>query len=98
MQWLLKPTARLFLHMNNQWNASNSLIEAFGTFFLLSYVKIINTSFDILMPVQLHNVSGQVVGLYSYYNGSIQYFGREHTPYAVLAIFMFITFNLIPLL
>ena len=50
------------------------------------------------MPVQVYNVSGQVVGLYVYYNGSLKYFGRDHLPYAMLAIFMFTTFNLGPLL
>jgi hypothetical protein len=50
------------------------------------------------MPIQLRNVSGQVVGLYVYYNGSLEYLGRDHLPYAVLAIFMFTTFNLMPLL
>ena len=98
VQIFSKPAVWLFTYFNHQWRASNSLIEAFGTFLLLSYVKIINTSFDILMPVQLHNVSGKVVGLYTYYNGSLEYFGQDHLPYAVLAIFMFFTFNLVPLL
>ena len=98
VQLLWKPMAFFFTRLNHQWKASNSLIEAFGTFFLLSYVKIINTSFEILTPVQLYNVSGQVVGLYSYYNGSLKYFGRDHLPYAVLAILMFVIFNLMPLL
>ena len=50
------------------------------------------------MPTTVYNVSGQVVGLYVYYNGSMEYFGHDHLPYAVLAVFMFITFNLMPLL
>ena len=95
---VFKPLVWLFARFNHQWNASTSFIEAFATFILLSYVKVINTSFDILMPTQLYNVSGQVVGRYVYYNGSLEYFGRDHLPYAVLAIFMFITFNLLPLL
>ena len=99
VQFLWKPAARLLFCVSQQWeNISNSLIQAFGTFILLSYVKVINVSFNILMPVQLYNVSGQVVGLYVYYNGSQEYFGRDHLPYAVLAIFMFTTFNLMPLL
>ena len=98
VQSFWKPMAWVFLRFSSHWNASNSLIEAFGTFFLLSYVKIINTSFDILMPVEVHNVTGQIVGLHLYHNGSLEYFGSEHIPYAVLAIFMLITFNLIPLL
>ena len=98
IQFLWRPATWLFTRVSKQWKTSNSLIQAFGTFILLSYVKIINTSFDILMPVQLHNVSGQVVGLYVYYNGSQEYFGRDHLPYAVLAIFMFTIFNVLPLL
>ena len=97
VQFLWRPAARIFTRISKQWKTSNSLIQAFGTFILLSYVKVINTSFDILMPVQLHNVSGQVVGWYVYYNGSLEYFGRDHLPYAVLANFMFTTFNLMPL-
>ena len=99
VQFLWRPAARLLFRVSQQWeNISNSLIQAFGTFILLSYVKTIYVSFDILMPVKLYNVSGQVVGLYVYYNGSQEYFGRDHLPYAVLAIFMFTTFNLLPLL
>ena len=97
VQLFFKPIGWLFTHFNHQWNASTSLIEAFATFILLSYVKVINTSFDILMPTQLYNVSGQV-GLYTYYNGSMDYFGHDHLPYAVLAIFMFIIFNIVPFL
>ena len=98
VQSCFKPLVWLFARFNHQWKASNSLIEAFATFIMLSYVKIINTSFDILMPVQVHNVTGRVVGLYTYYNGSLEYFGYDHLPYAVLAIFMFIVFNLVPFL
>ena len=55
VQLLWKPAAWLITHFSHQWRVSNSLIEAFGTFILLSYVKITNISFDILMPVQLYN-------------------------------------------
>ena len=99
VQFLWRPAAWLLFCVSQQRNnISNSLIQAFGTFILLSYVKVINVSSDILMPVQLYNVSGQVVGLYVYYNGSLEYFGRDHLPYAVLAIFMFTTVNLMPFL
>ena len=97
-QFLWKPAGWLFTRINRQWKTSTSLIEAFGTFFLLSYVKISNTSFDILIPVQLYNVSGNTVGFYVYYNGSMEYFGNDHLPYAMLAILMFVIFNLMPLL
>ena len=98
IRFIWKPVAFVFNHFNQQWRPSNSLIEAFATFILLSSVKMINTSFDILMPIQVHNMTGDVVGLYIFYNGSMKYLGHDHLPYAVLAIFMFTTFNLVPLL
>lgn len=69
IQCLCKPAQSLLSCINHQKGTSTSLIEAFGTFLLLSYVKIINTLFDILMPVQLYNVSGDMVGWHLYYNG-----------------------------
>ena len=98
VQFLLKPVVWVLTRFDRRWNTSNSLIEAFATFILLSYVKIVNTSFDILMPVDVHNVSGKTVGQYVFYNGSMEYFGKEHLPYGILALFMFTTFNLVPLL
>ena len=41
---------------------------------------------------------GSVVGIYLYYDGSIEYFGKKHLPYAILAVFVALTFILFPLL
>ena len=49
----------------------------------MSYVKVLNTSVDILMPAQVYNASGIVVGVYVYYDGSLEYIGRDHLPYAL---------------
>ena len=98
VQLLWKPAGWLIARIGHRWKISSSLIKPFGTFLLLAYVKIANTSFDILIPARLYNVSGNAIGPYLYYNGSMEYFGSEHLPYGVLAIFMFTTFNLTPLL
>ena len=98
VQIMWKPMAWLFAKLNKDKGINTSLIEAFGTFFLLSYVKIVNTSVDLLMPVRGINVTGNVVGKFLYYNGSLEHFSPSHMPYALLAIFMFIAFNLVPLL
>ena len=50
------------------------------------------------MPVQAVNMAGHVIGTYPYYDGSLEYFGLEHRPYAILALLMFVLFNLMPLL
>ena len=46
----------------------------------LSHVKVLNTSVEILMPTQVYNASGIVIGAYAYYNGSLEYFGHDHLP------------------
>ena len=43
-------------------------------------------------------MNGSVVGIYLYYDGSIEYFGKKHLPYAILALFVIITFVLFPLM
>ena len=98
-QNLWKPVAQLLAWINKQSVVTDiSLIKVFSTFFLLSYVKVVNTSLDLLMPVQVVNMSDHVLGTYTYYNGSLEYFGPEHRPYAILALLMFVLFNLMPLL
>ena len=88
--------AWLYAKFDKECAGSISLIEVFSTFFLLSYVKVTNTSLDLLMPVQVVNITGHVLGTYTYYNGSLEYFGPEHRPYAFLAIIVFTIFNLVP--
>ena len=43
-----------------------------------------------------HHLS--VVGIYLYYDASIEYFGKKHLPYVILAVFVALTFILFPLL
>ena len=41
-----------------QLNLRSSLVEAFATFLLLSYVKFLDVSFDLLVPTYTHDVHG----------------------------------------
>ena len=58
---LWKPFNRCFARLNRQWDIKGSLIGAFATFFLLSYVKMLNVSFNLLTPVSLYTVNGTTV-------------------------------------
>ena len=96
-QLLCKPMTRLFTWFRKESMTSVSFIEVFCTFFLLSYVKILNTSLNLLTPVQVVNMTGHIVDTYTYYDGSVEYFGSEHMPYAILAICICVTVNIMPL-
>jgi hypothetical protein len=91
---LYKPFVSFFTRFRRQWNIRNSLVDAFATFFLLSYVKILSVSTDLLLPVA---VNGQNDRLYLFNQGDVAYFSRQHLPYACLALFFLLTFTLLPM-
>ena len=93
-----RPVYRALMCIRQEWNIRGSLIQAFASFFILSYVKILGVSLDILTPVSLKTVEGKELPLYVYSDGDLLYFGREHLPYGILALAMLTVFNLFPLL
>ena len=95
---MYSPLHRYAEHLRNQLDVRSSIVEAFATFLLLSYVKLLSVSFDFLVPTHVYNINGSLVGMYLYYDATIEYFGDKHLPYAVLALFVMLVFILFPLL
>jgi len=96
--WLWKPFLRCCIHFRRQWDIRNSLVDAFATFLLLSYVKFLSVSFDILAPSFVWNMTLASQPTVLYYDGSVEYFSKEHLPYAILAITVLLVFTLLPIL
>ena len=97
--WLWKPLHASFVGFRREWNIKGSLINAFATFLLLSYVKFLSTSFSLLIPVQVFTIHGKALNkLYLYFDGTVEYFGQEHLPFALLALVVLVVFNLFPLI
>ena len=96
--WLWRPFLKCCFHFRRQWNIQSSLVDAFATFLLLSYVKFLSVSFDILTPAFVYNKSGRFVATVTYYDGRVKYFGKDHLPYAVLAITVLLVFTVLPIL
>ena len=62
-------------------------------------MKFLSVSFDLLAPVYTFNIYGQKSNkLYLYWDGTVEYFGSEHLPYAILALAVLVLFNFLPLL
>ena len=83
-----KPFQTVFSFFKEKWNIRTSVIDAFGTFFLFSNMKLLSITFDLLAPTtifELHE-SGFNHSLGLYYAADIEYFGSEHLPYAILAL------------
>ena len=95
---LWKPFRICFARLQRQCDIQTSLIEAFASFLLLSYVKFLSVSFDLLALVNVYNVSGETMETYLYFDGTVEYFGKQHLPYAILAIVVLSIFIIFPLL
>ena len=100
--WLWRPFHRCCVRFTRIMDIQSSIIKAFATFLLLSYVKLLNTTLDILLPVKLYhydiNPSKDSHGWYVYYDASYQYFSKDHLPYAIMSIVIFLVFCLSPLI
>ena len=84
--------------MRQQCNIRSSIIDAFATFCVLSYIKLLNTSMDLLTATYIRNEYGHFVGYFLFNDATIHYLGPQHKPYAVLAIGVILVGILSPLL
>ena len=96
--WLCRPAYTCFRHFREEWDIKTSLIGAFATFYLLSYVKILSISADLLTPSRFYDINGNLGECFFRYNATMRYFGREHWPYGVLAILVCTVFNVLPMI
>ena len=98
--WLWRPFHRCCVRFTRTMDIQSSIIKAFATFLLLSYVKLLNTTLDILLPVKLYHINPNKdgYGWYVYCDASYQYFSKDHLPYAIMSIVIFLVFCLSPLI
>ena len=75
-----------------------SMIDVFATFLLLSYGRIMSVSTNLLVFTSVVNSKGIFRGRYLYYDSSYEFFGRDHLPYGILALFILTCSNILPLL
>ena len=98
--WLWRPFHRSCVRFTRIMDIQSSIVKTFATFLLLSYVKLLNTTLDILLPVKLYHITSNKndYGWYIYYDASYQYFSKNHLPYAITSIALFIVFGVSPLI
>jgi hypothetical protein len=96
---LWRPFRELLSVLWRKWDVKTSMIDVFATFFFLSYVRLLSVSFDLLIPTRVYNFYpdhyNYTLGLL--YAGHIEYFGKEHLPYALLALGVLSIFVILPL-
>ena len=93
---LWRPFRALLATFRDSMDIRTSIIDSFATFFLLSFIKVLNVTSDILIPTQIYKLGSNTSTFGVYYSPTVVFFGEEHLPYAILAIFILTLFVCIP--
>ena len=94
-----KPFLKCFHHIRRSIDPKTSIIDAFASFILLSYVKIMLVAGTILLPTNLYNDRGHKLStLVLYYSTNVRFFHKKHLPYAIPFIFILLIFTAIPVI
>ena len=98
--WIWKPFQRIFSSINKNWEIQGSIVNALATFLLLSFLKVLDVSFDLLVYSEAYTQNGSTytTRYVLYYDASVDMFSAEHLPYAVLAIVVMVVVIILPLL
>ena len=91
-----KPFHKFLSTFQKSWDIRTSVIDSFATFFLLSYVKVLSVSADLLIPTTIYKLGSNEVQYGLYYSPTVRYFGDEHLPYAITATVILTLFVSIP--
>ena len=78
-----KPIYNMLSKFQKSWDVRTSIIDSFATFFLLSYVKVLNVTTDLLVPTLVYKLKSSTPMVGVYYSPSVSYFGEDHRPYAI---------------
>ena len=93
-----KPFHKLLTLIHMTYDIRTSVIDSFATFFLLAHVKVLSVTTDLLLPTRIDQLGSNNFTFGLYYSPSVQYFGDEHLPYAILALSLLTLFVIIPTL
>ena len=89
----------IFKHLNVTWNSGRTVIDAFATFFLLSFSKITLMLLFPLGPLAIHSLNivdlSPKVTIHSYTEPSVNFVSKEHLPFAAVSIVLFL-FGVLP--
>ena len=95
---LWTPFKKVLTIFRKSWDIRTSVLDSFATFFLLSHVKILSVTVDVLIPTKIYQLGSNKSTFGLYYSPSVPYLGKYHLPYAVLAIIIATLFVSIPII
>ena len=95
--WLWKPFHRHFAHFRRSWDSTASIINAFTTFLLLSFSKILFVSFTLLYTFPLrYNYDNIPTKCALYYDSTVECHTQECTIFSAIGGCVLVIFIICP--
>ena len=96
--WLWKPFHRHFVHFRRRWDSKASIINAFTTFMLLSFSKVLFVSFTLLFTfhIKFNNYRKTSSKCVLYYDPTVECHTLEHSIFAAIAGCVLVAFIIFP--
>ena len=95
--WFWKPFHRYFAHVRRRWDTKASIVNAFTTFLLLSFSKILFVSSTLVYKLRLHyNSEDMQDKCVLYYDPKVECHTQKYTIFAALAGCVAVVFVFLP--
>ena len=97
--WLWSPFNRVLARFRRSWDIHYSIINAFSTFLLLSYSKILTVSFRLLYQTSIYDLNRTRIARSLHIDPNIENFGSSgQSLISIAAISIIGVFSVLPLL
>ena len=98
LRCLVRPISYLASKIHSKSDIRTSIIDSFSTFFLLSFVKILTISFELLIFTEVVELGSGNITHVLFNEPTVEYFSRKHLPYGMIAIVLLLIFMVTPML
>ena len=95
--WIWNHIRRCSCSRRKAMDSKNTIIDVFATFFLLSYTKLLYTSLYLLIYANITR-NGLPFKVAAGLDASVEYFSKEHAPFALFALVILIGPVILPVI
>ena len=94
--WLWTPFHRHFVHFRRKWDSKASIINAFTTFLLLSFSKILFVSFTLLHSISIYDNHHGNSRCVLYYDPTVECYTLEYSILSALTVCVLVILIICP--
>lgn len=94
--WVWKPFHKCLARFRRSWDIKGSIINAFATLYVLSFMKITSTSVRLMLTTLTVDIWGEKKRTNLYYDASCSLFHKCHCPYAIITLTITVVVTIIP--